>query len=130
MRTTGMQADQFTVSDIADPRFLLMLNTINPSFRLTMPEGRRIRLKVTDHRCVFLTPAGCSLPVLVRPIYCRVYPFWFDSDGRLLLLRSHRCLAQQDALSPYDVMHRLEMSEPDLRELFDRWLILARDHSA
>jgi len=40
------------------------------------PDGRRPLLKQQGAGdCTFLTPTGCSLPVEVRPLICRLYPY-------------------------------------------------------
>jgi Fe-S-cluster containining protein len=125
---TGIPEADFTDADRADPRFMAVLDAIHPAFRLTMPEGRRIRLKVDVDRCHLLGSEGCVLPEALRPLYCRIYPFWFDARERLILLRATQCLAQEDAISPYEVMRRLEMDENVLRSLFAQWLQFVREH--
>ncbi len=43
------------------------------------PDGsRRILKKQTGGDCVFLSPAGCALPMDVRPIVCRLHPLDYD----------------------------------------------------
>ncbi|OQX22900.1 MAG: hypothetical protein BWK80_28740 [Desulfobacteraceae bacterium IS3] len=43
-------------------------------------EGRRIILKKNENRCCFLTHNGCDLPLNIRPIVCRLYPYdWNDN---------------------------------------------------
>jgi uncharacterized protein len=46
------------------------------------PDGtRRIVKSLEDGSCVFLTPTGCSLPLNVRPLLCRIHPYDFDHEG-------------------------------------------------
>jgi len=123
---TGQPVEAFTVIDTPPPGFREMLLAIHPTFEGTLPNGRRVHLRVQAGRCCFLAEDGCRLPVEARPYYCRLYPFWFGADDRPILLRSGTCLAQQGALTLYEVMRRLDETEPRLRELFRRWLAAAR----
>ena len=47
--------------------------------RIFGPDGRR---RILAHRengdCCFLTPSGCRLPLTVRPLVCRLYPFDYN----------------------------------------------------
>ncbi|GIW90370.1 MAG: hypothetical protein KatS3mg109_0802 [Pirellulaceae bacterium] len=46
------------------------------------PDGkRRILRRQPSGDCVFLGPAGCRLPLEVRPLVCRLYPFDYDCRG-------------------------------------------------
>ena len=42
----------------------------------------RWRLAVRGERkhCIFLTPNGCMLPKSVRPLICRIFPFWVEGE--------------------------------------------------
>jgi Fe-S-cluster containining protein len=125
-QASGLKPDQFCLADQAEPRFLEFLDAIHPVFRQTMPGGRRVRLRLDeDYRCVFLTATGCRLPTAARPLYCRLYPFWVNPYGRLMVLMSDQCLAQQGARSWREVMKRLGQNEADLRRLFARLTELA-----
>lgn len=128
---SGLKPEQFSVTDQATPEFLDFLDAIHPLFRQTMPGGRRRRLKLDEaYACVFLSPQGCDLPTPARPLYCRLYPFWLNPHGRLMVLRSERCLAQERARSWREVMLRLGQDEQTLRRLFARMEELAAEHEA
>jgi Fe-S-cluster containining protein len=46
------------------------------------PDGsRRVLLRRPDGDCTFLGQAGCVLPLEVRPLVCRLYPFEYTADG-------------------------------------------------
>jgi Fe-S-cluster containining protein len=46
------------------------------------PDGTRPILRRAENGdCSFLTPAGCQLPVEIRPIVCRLYPFAYTEAG-------------------------------------------------
>jgi len=127
---TGRPVEAFTVEDTPPPGFREMLLAIHPAFAGTLPQGRRVHLRVQAGHCCFLAESGCSLPVEARPYYCRLYPTWFDADDRPMLPRSGTCLAQQGALTLFEVMRRLGETEPNLRALFQRWLSAARANGA
>jgi uncharacterized protein len=47
-----------------------------------LPDGtRRVVKWQANGDCAFLGPAGCSLPGIVRPLICRLYPFEYDEQG-------------------------------------------------
>src|SRR5438132_1701662 len=46
------------------------------------PDGtRRVLKKQAGGDCTFLGPRGCTLPLEVRPLVCRIYPFEYDEGG-------------------------------------------------
>ena len=46
------------------------------------PDGtRRVLKKQASGDCTFLGSAGCVLPLEVRPLICRIYPFDYNADG-------------------------------------------------
>lgn len=46
------------------------------------PDGtRRILKRLASGNCPFLGPHGCTLPLEVRPLLCRIYPYEFDEQG-------------------------------------------------
>jgi Fe-S-cluster containining protein len=130
-RAGGLQPSDFLMEDVASQEFLDFVDQIHPVLRKTMPGGRRQRLKVDKKgRCVLLGARGCRLPIAARPLYCRMYPFWFTPGGRLTVLISKTCLAQKGALSWRDVLTRMNEEEERLRFLFERLEVLAAKHEA
>lgn len=128
-RASGMEPSQFVVADKVSSEFLAGLMRIHPVFGQIMPGCARIRLTVDDDgACVFLGAGGCRLPWEVRPLYCRLYPFWFTPDGRLMVLLSDTCMAQKGAMSWREVLARLGEDEERLRGLFERLQRLAGEH--
>ncbi|ADK84224.1 hypothetical protein Deba_0854 [Desulfarculus baarsii DSM 2075] len=120
-QASGLAPEAFVEADQAKAAFVAGVNKIHPILGQTMPGGRRLRLRLqADGSCYFLGPAGCQLPVAARPIYCRLYPFWFTPGGRLMVLGSRTCLAQQGARRVSEVLARLGQNEADLRRLFRR----------
>jgi len=46
------------------------------------PDGsRRILRRQDDGACMFLGPAGCLLPLEIRPLVCRLYPYQYNEQG-------------------------------------------------
>lgn len=50
--------------------------------RVLRPDGsRRILKRQSNGDCGFLGEQGCRLPLEVRPLICRIYPFDFNEQG-------------------------------------------------
>jgi Fe-S-cluster containining protein len=65
----------------ADPSYLDQdddPNWLRWAFR---PDGTRPILKQSAGGCLFLTPCGCSLPMEVRPLVCRLFPYTYTESG-------------------------------------------------
>ena len=46
------------------------------------PDGsRRVLKKQANGDCTFLSSTGCVLPLEVRPLVCRLYPYDYKADG-------------------------------------------------
>jgi Fe-S-cluster containining protein len=46
------------------------------------PDGaRRVLRRRSGGDCIFLSPSGCTLPLDVRPLLCRIYPYDFNDRG-------------------------------------------------
>ena len=43
--------------------------------------SRRVLKRLAGGDCLFLGPAGCSLPLTARPLVCRLYPHTFSANG-------------------------------------------------
>jgi Fe-S-cluster containining protein len=43
--------------------------------------SRRVLRKQASGDCTFLGSAGCVLPLEIRPLVCRIYPFDYTADG-------------------------------------------------
>ena len=54
---------------------------------------RRVMHRAEDGSCQFLGPHGCQLPMEIRPLVCRIYPYDYDSQGIKKDL-SHGCPLQ------------------------------------
>lgn len=130
-RASSLKPHSFMEPDEITLEFEDQLARIHPVFSQTIPLRQRLRLKVNQAgRCVFLGREGCRLPTASRPLYCRLYPFWFTPDDRLMVLISGTCLAQEGALSWREVLARMGQDEAGLREMFARLIKLAGEHEA
>lgn len=128
-RASGLTSEAFVVSDRAGEAFLAGARKIHPIFGQTMPHGFRLRLRLEpDGSCCFLGPGGCALPGEARPLYCRLYPFWFTPGGRLMVMGAPDCLAQRGARNCATVLARMGQDEATLRRLFGRLEQLAARH--
>ena len=128
-KASNKEPGSFVTADVVASEFLNDLAAIHPVFSQTMPGGRRLRLAVTqDDACIFLGPTGCSLPIEARPLYCRLFPFWFTPGGQLMVLISSECLAQKNARSGREVLANMGETKKHLRGLFTRLEELAYEH--
>jgi Fe-S-cluster containining protein len=129
-RATGRRAGDFVAADRPAQAFLDFAAALNPLLIRCMPGGVRLRLRVKDGGCCLLGPQGCLLPVEVRPCYCRLYPFFLTPGGRLMVLLSERCLAQEGARGWREVLARLGGSEAELRAIFAQYEQASLSHQA
>jgi Fe-S-cluster containining protein len=96
------------------------------------PDGSRRVLKHQDNGdCTFLGPAGCVLPLEIRPLICRIYPFDYDADG--LLDDLARGCPLELVRPGMELIEELEMN----REQAENWrkqlyaeLLLEPDHAS
>jgi Fe-S-cluster containining protein len=118
-----LSADEFTTQDEISAEFGKVLLSLNPMLAAAAPAGRRRRLKLRNNGdCIFLSRRGCRLPLPNRPYYCKLYPFWFLRDGRMLVLLHSACLAQDRAAGWRQVLQRLAMNEGELRAMFKEYM--------
>lgn len=126
---TGLKPVDFVVADRPAAAFLDFARRLHPLFERCMPGGVRLRLRITEGRCSLLGPEGCRLEAAARPMYCRLYPFFFTPDNRLMVLMSQRCLAQEGAKHWREVLARMHETEDNLRRIFELYQSLAASHA-
>ncbi len=73
-------------------------------------------------RCTLLGSEGCVLGHGEKPLFCRIYPFWFI-NGILVTFNNDRCLALQQTPDPAELMALFGVDEPGLREIYDEILL-------
>lgn len=77
--------------------------------------ARRVLKRLPEGDCTFLGPHGCVMPLEVRPLVCRLYPFDYDANGIRNEL-SHGCPVE--LLKPgQGLLEALDMQETDA----ERW---------
>jgi len=80
--------------------------------------GHHWRLAITDRgRCVFLGGSGCRLDRAIRPIYCKIFPFWLYR-GQLTWFTAEECLAAIECATAKDLERAMDVRESEIRELF------------
>ncbi len=68
-------------------------------------DGRRLVLRKKPNRdCAMLTETGCRLPLEIRPLICRLYPYTFSRKGISGVDPECRLSANADCQSHFDHM--------------------------
>lgn len=78
----GISADEF--SHFVAPTGIYVDAAGDPGWNplVLRPDGTRRIVKLRrDGSCTFLTSTGCSLPLDVRPLLCRIHPYDFDRQS-------------------------------------------------
>lgn len=93
--------------------------------RLFALNGSHARLAVNaEYKCCFLTSAGCSLPREVRPVFCRLYPFWV-TWSKITYFKAANCLVANRCSHLQEILRALKMTEEEIyalyRELRLKW---------
>ncbi|MCD4650991.1 MAG: YkgJ family cysteine cluster protein [Candidatus Cloacimonetes bacterium] len=116
--TMKLNESDFICHDTVKPEVMNGFRKLDSLFDKLIPQRERARLKIIDNACVFLKPDGCSLPMEARPYYCRLYPFWFNRDSHLIVIRSRFCLAQEQSLSVVSLLEAIGTTEAELLTLY------------
>ena len=118
---TGKAEKDFIITDKVSKEYKESLAVnIHPIFNEIYDNNTRHRIKTYNERCIFLKDGGCELPPEIRPIYCRLYPFWLSPDNKhIIVLSSYDCLAQtKSTLSWKAVNEHFNYNEEHLKKLF------------
>lgn len=76
------RADFWSDAKPNDPRYLDQDDDPNWLRWVFRPDGTRPVLRRQENGdCAFLTSAGCSLPMEIRPLVCRLYPYAYTEAG-------------------------------------------------
>ena len=124
---TGKSENEFIISDMVTDEYLKSLvDNIHPVFNNIYENHTRHRLKTVHERCVFLSQQGCELPVEIRPIYCRLYPFWLSPDNKhIIVLPAYECLAQKKSTLSWKIVNEhFGYTEEYIKNLFSELLKL------
>jgi Uncharacterised protein family (UPF0153). len=84
--------DEFYEREAAGTRPVPPDMSIDPLWykTFTHPRGRLVLRQIANGDCCFLRPDGCALPLEVRPLVCRLYPFEYNQDT-IKGIHAHRC---------------------------------------
>lgn len=85
------------------------------------PEGGwHYRLAVNNKgKCVLLGASGCLLPRQVRPLFCKLFPFWFTGP-QLQVFGYEKCLALQTVETVSDLCTAMRKEPDQLSQLYSR----------
>ncbi|HPS59408.1 MAG TPA: hypothetical protein PK514_14995 [Spirochaetota bacterium] len=70
-------------------------------------------------RCTLLGSKGCVLEKKGKPLFCRIYPFWFI-NGVLVTFNNDSCLALRETSDINELMKMFSTDEERLGELYSR----------
>ena len=111
----------FIVKEVVTDEFRESLSkNIHPIFDKIFNNNVALRLKTMNGKCIFLKDDGCQLPNDIRPLYCKIYPFWLSADNKhIIVLSSFDCLAQRKSTLSWQVVNEnFGYTEEYIRELF------------
>ena len=130
----NMEEWEFIVRDTVANDYRESLSTsIHPLFDKIYYKNTRFRLKTIDEKCVFLTDEGCNLPEDIRPLYCRIYPFFPSDKGDqyINVLSSHECTAQYKSTHSWAIVNEhFQYNKEYLYDLFKQFKDAADEHVA
>ncbi len=112
----------FLVREANSERFIRLMGRLFPDHLVKVdslfpPDGWHYRLAIDRaNRCVLLGSKGCMLPALARPLFCRIFPFWFIEDQPQIFEFSD-CLALQTAETVPELCSLLGTSPGELTDL-------------
>lgn len=120
------------MSEVNDEVFIKRIGSIFPD-RLedvvrAFPLNKKHRSLSVDcfGRCKLLGSKGCVLERKGKPLFCRIYPFWFI-NGRLVTFNNDSCLALRKTSDLKELMELFSTNEVTLRSLYDSivslWLV-------
>ncbi len=85
--------------------------------RSFMPGKTHFELSTTEKGCRFLTPKGCVLPRDARPLFCRIYPFWFRNNEAMVFFDTH-CLAIKNCSTIQEVYLAIGTNPSVVKKIF------------
>jgi len=76
-------------------------------------------LKTVEDDCIFKDRNGCVLPDDARPLFCRIYPFWFF-DGEPQIFQDSNCLALESCRAIPEMLLSLGTTTEKLQQIHAR----------
>ena len=103
----NIDMDNFiTIKEVSQKFIEFLYSTTSPLLDMIFYKNRAYLLKTVEHKCIFLSDDGCKLPIDIRPLYCRVYPFWASPDFKnIFVLSSYDCLAQSHSTLNWKIVN-------------------------
>jgi Fe-S-cluster containining protein len=104
----NVDEDYFIVRDVVSDNILeSLLKSGLPYLENIFYKNTCFKLKTIEEKCIFYTATGCRLPNDIRPIYCRIYPFWPSMDSKnIYVLSSYDCLAQEKSTINWTIVNK------------------------
>ncbi|MDD4155064.1 MAG: GNAT family N-acetyltransferase [Candidatus Cloacimonetes bacterium] len=120
-----------------DQEINLLVKHYHPIFEKIYTDNRCFRLKTIDNHCIFQKKTGknkfgqCILPDEVRPLYCKIYPFWMTTDNKYItILPSNECLAQRESSISWTMVNKyFNYTEEHIKNLFSQILSEYNNHA-
>ena len=111
------------MSEVNDEVFIKRIGSIFPD-RLenvvrAFPLNKKHRSLSVDcfGRCTLLGENGCILAGKEKPLFCRIYPFWFI-NGVLVTFNNDRCLALRESGDIKELIDVFGTDEAALRDTY------------
>ncbi|MCP3941162.1 MAG: hypothetical protein GY710_06745 [Desulfobacteraceae bacterium] len=106
---------------INSPQFIGQMSILFPdmaeSINNVFPvDGSHFDLKTQEDACIFKDANGCLLPDDARPLFCRIYPFWFFDD-KPNIFQDPNCLALENCQTISEVVLCLGTKPERLKQI-------------
>ena len=104
----NISRDYFIIEDKIDLNLKEeLIREIHPIFDKLYYKDIRFKLKTINGKCFFLKENGCELPEDIRPLYCRIYPFWPSKNNDFInVLSSDLCFAQAESTLSWKIVNK------------------------
>ena len=112
---------------ISEPNSEIFIKRIGSIFHDRLPDvvkafplNRMHRSLAVDcfGRCTLLGNKGCMLVKKGKPLFCRIYPFWFI-NGVLVTFNNDSCLALRETSDIKELMKLFSTDEERLRKIYN-----------
>ncbi len=90
-----------------------MIDSVHKIFPLN---GIHFELKTVEDVCIFKDINGCILPDEARPLFCRIYPFWFF-ENEPQIFQDVNCLALKNCETIREVFFSLGTRPENLQQI-------------
>ena len=103
------------------PQFINQMSFLFPDMadsvhKLFPANENHFELKTVGDACTFKDIDGCLLPDEARPLFCRIYPFWFFDDEPHIFQDSN-CIALENSQTIPEVLLSLGTKPEKLKQI-------------